>query len=253
MLQVWNTKHFLNPKLVIVVVLVMLSTTLPACNRSSSEAIPSETVAPTPTPTPVNPQALLQESGRIMSELEAFYFSLEHEDGEGTPLAENFFLVRAEGKVIKPDRISVDFSASAGGFAIKSSLISIGSTSYMTNPLNGEWSEVSQEVSPLAFFSPQTGISSIMLQVEQPVLMSSNDRTYTLQGLIPAEALAPLFGVTVQGELVNVELVLDINDLHLLRATLDGKITPFEEDGVVRVIRLSDFNEPLVISAPEIE
>jgi hypothetical protein len=223
-----------------------------ACNRSAPGASPAPeapTPTPTPSPTPLNPQAILEESGLVMAGLDSFRFRMEHEGG-GTPVAQGLVLVRVEGTVVKPDRISAEFGGSLGGFAVKANIISIGPDSYMTNPLNGNWEVVPQEVSPLSFFDPQSGIASIMPLVTQPALVSSNRETHTILGQLKSEDLAFLFGYTLQGADVTAEAVIDAETLHLLRVTLEGLITPGEAEGVVRIIRLSDFDEPFEIEPP---
>ena len=187
-----------------------------------------------------------------MAALDSFSFRLEHEDG-GTPLGDNLTLVSVEGSIVKPDKISIDFNGAAGGFAFTSSLITIGDDSFMTNPINGEWGIVPKEVSSFAFFDPQLGISAIMGKVEQPTLVSANANTYTVSGTLRSEAFVALFGETAQGSPVSIEAVIRVEDLRLTRATLSGLITPNEEEGLVRTIRLSNFDEPVEIVPPQID
>lgn len=227
----------------VVVALVALAAVF-ACNRA-----PEPT--PMPSPTPVNPRELFERSGKVMANLDTFRFRLEHE-GDGTPLAKNLVLIRAEGTVVRPDKISIEFSAITSGFVFKSNLISLGNESYMTNPLNGEWGIVPQEVSSLRLFDPQAGFAAIMSQVTEARLVSRNDATYKLQGKLQAEALAPLFGAVLEGSTVSIEAVIDAERLYLLKATLTGVITPDEPEGVVRVIRISEFNEPVSIEPPDL-
>lgn len=184
-----------------------------------------------------------------MEALKSFHFRLEHDDG-GTPLGENLLLISVEGSIVKPDRISIEFNGSAGGFAFKSSLITIGDDSFMTNPINGEWGSVPKEVSPFAFFDPQQGIAAIMNRVEQPVLVSANENTYIVSGTLRSEAFVALFGTTAQGNPVSIEAVIRVEDLRLTRVTLSGLITPDEEQGLVRTIRLSNFEDTFEIVQP---
>ena len=184
-----------------------------------------------------------------MEDLTSFHFRLEHRTG-ATPLGAGFVIDEAEGEVVKPDKISARFTGSFGGFAIKSGLINLGDSSYMTNPLTGKWERVPPEVSPLGFFNPSRGIGAIMSQVVQPSLLSAKGDAYRLKGRLPAEALASLLGTTVKGSTVAVEFTLEADGLYLLQAIIDGRVTPTEEDGVVRVITLSRFDEPVDIKAP---
>jgi hypothetical protein len=244
--------HLGNKLLFLAILAVILAAH--ACSPQSTptppDAGPASSATPTPSPTPVNPQALLEMSGEAMAELESFHFELAHTSGS-TPLAQSLMLEEAKGDVARPDRLSLSFSGMAGNFAVRGSLITTGDTSYMTNPLNGRWEQVPAGVSPLSFFNPTQGITEMMSQVEQPTLLSDNGSTYRVGGVIAADTLAPLFGTAAGGDAVNVELTLDARNFYLLEAVLDGRITLLEQEGVVRVIRLSRFNEPVSIEPPQ--
>ena len=218
-----------------------------SCGSSATK--PDPTPVGVPAPTPVDPAALLDASGRVMEDLDSFHFRLTHRSGN-TPLSGNFVVDKAEGKVVKPDRISAKFSGSFGGFAINSGLITLGDLSFMTNPLTDKWEIVPPEVSPLGFFDPRRGIAAIMSQVEQPSVVPGSDGAYRVKGKLPAGALRALLGSALRDATVDVVLTLDAEALHLLEAVIDGRVTPAEEDGVVRVITLSRFDEPFVIEPP---
>ena len=204
---------------------------------------------PSPTATPVNPRAILERSGEIMGALESFHFRLTHESG-GTPLGQGLVLREVQGDVVRPDRISLEFSGFVGNFAMRASLIAIGEDSFISNPITGEWEPVPTEVSPLGFFEPTEGVSGIMKQVESPRLISTEDGKYRITGRIASEGLASLFGAVDVGNSIDIDLVIDATSLFLLEARLEGRITTLEEDGVIRIITLSRFNEPVEIESP---
>ena len=226
-----------------------------ACSRSDpaedsgTVSTPTARPLPTPTPTPINPEALLRESGAVMEGLSSFHFQLSHKAG-GTALLPNLIIDEATGDVIKPDKISTDFSGVFSGFAIKSSLVTVGETSFMTNPITGLWESVPRDVSPLGFFDPQQGIASMLAEVRQPTLMKAGKAEYRVRGTLAAEALAPLVGETIAGATVEVDVVIDGRTLYLKEAVFKGRAKAAEPDEVVRVITLSRFNEPLSIEAP---
>ena len=204
---------------------------------------------PTATPTPINPQAILDDCGRAMSELASFRFRIEHDDDGGTPLDQGMTLTEASGSVENPDRLAVDFSGTAGSFAVKGSLIAVGEDVYMTNPLSGEWHAVSSALNPLEFFEPSQGIADILSQVRDATLISHDASEYRIGGKIPASALTPLFGETETQSSVDVTLTIDRANLYLTRARLEGRIPPSEAYGIARTITLSKFNEQLDIAA----
>ena len=152
--------------------------------------------------------------------------------------------------MVSPDSLAIEFAGTLGNFAVRSSLITLGDDSYMTNPLTGAWEQVSREVSPLGFFDPQRGIGSMMAEVRSPVLASMSDGQFEIEGSLAVEALEPLLGSGVKGTSVHVRLTIDAETLFLQRAILDGRATATEPDGVVRTITLSEFNERVTIEPP---
>ena len=211
---------------------------------------PTPTVAPPATPTPIDPGTVLRESGKVMEELASFHFHLGHRSGR-TPLTASLAVKEVQGDVVKPDKMSVRFTGTFGGFAINSKVINIGDTTHMTNPLTGQWETMDKAVSPLGFFDPRRGIASMMSRVDEASLLSAAGETIRLGGRLPAEALARLVGTTVTGTTVTVELAIDARNLYLIEVLLDGRITPTEPDGTVRVITLSRFGEPVAIEPPQ--
>ena len=233
-----------GPKLLVAAAILAAVFGSYACSRSG----PSPTLIPTPTP--VDIQKLLGESGRVMENLQSFHFHLSHRNG-GTVLPSNLVIEEAEGDVIKPDKISTEFSGTFGPFVIKSGLITLGDDSYLTNPLTRRWESVPREVSPLGFFNPRRGIAAMMFQVQGATMLPDGEDVYRIKGSLPAKALAPLLGDTVEDATVTLELSLDAHRLYLLKAIVEGRVTPSEPDGTFREIRLSRFNEPVVIEPPQ--
>ena len=211
----------------------------------------SPTAAPAATPTPINPQAILDDCARVMSELTSFRFRIEHVDDGGTPLAQGMTLTEARGSVVVPDKLDVSFVGTSGNFVVKGSLIAVGEDVYMTNPLTDEWHAVSSALNPLEFFHPSQGVAGILAHVRDAALISHDAVEYRIGGRLPAEALAPLFGETEPQSSVEVTLSVDKARLYLTQARLDGRITPTEADGLARTITLSEFDKPMDISVPD--
>ena len=218
-----------------------------SCGGNST---PEATATPAPTPTPVNVEELLRLAGEATAALQSFHFLLEHNKG-GTPLAPNLTVTEAEGDVASPDGISIEFAGIIGAFAVRSSLITLGDKSYMTNPLTGVWESVPKEVSPLGFFDPKLGIGAMITGVLNPILLSSKKNEFQVGGKLPVDALKPLLGSATQGTTVDAVLTIDADTFFLTKAVLTGRVTAPEPDGVVRTITLSEFNQPMLIVAPE--
>lgn len=230
---------------------VFIAAILVGCAHSPQ---PDPTAVPAPTPTPIDVAGLLARSGEATGALETFRFQLEHNGVGGTPLTESLTVTEADGTVVSPDAVSVEFAGTLGSFAVRSSLITLGDDSYMTNPLTGAWEQVAREVSPLGFFDPQRGIGSMMTEVQTPVLVEKSDDQFVIEGDLPVEALRPLLGGSLmEGNTVDARLTIDSDSLFLQRAVLDGRLTASEPDGVARTITLSEFNEQVTIEPPKQE
>ena len=230
---------------------LMLTLLSSACSDAAQP--PTPTLAPptlTPTPTPINPQSIVDESAATMAALNSFRFALTHND-DGTPLALGMLLTDASGTVGVPDRVALDFNGvSAGRFAVNGSVIAVGEDVYMTNPLTGDWHQLGGDASPLNFFNPAQGIADIMAQMRDATLVSHDAAAYRIDGMLPADALASLFGAAADESVVRAALTIDKPSLHLSKAVLDGRITPNEADGLARTITLFDFNRPVDIAPP---
>ena len=207
-------------------------------------------VEPTPTPVPLSVDEILRRSGEALGALGTFHFTLDHNKGGGTPISESVVVTEVEGDVVSPDSISITFAGTFGRFAVKSSIVTIGNDSYMTNPVTGVWEQVSTGVSPLGFFDPQEGIGSMMTQLRDAILVSRTPEEYRIDGTLAVEALRPLLGTVSGSSDVDVELTIDSGTLLLEKAVIEGRVTATEPDGVVRTITLSGFDEPITISPP---
>ena len=243
---------FLFLSMVVFILLVIAGCSESRSSPSEPAAAPPPTSTPVPTPTPINVDDLLRRSGEATSQLDTFHFRLEHNDDGSTPFSDTLDITEAEGDVISPDSVSISFSGKfSGRFAMRASLITIGDESYMTNPLSGNWEDVAAEVSPLGFFDPQRGIGAMMTDLRNPALVSKSDNEFRIVGDLDVVALRPLLGDAAQGGTVRVEVTLDKDTLYMKKAVIEGRATANEPDGVVRTITMSQFNEPISISAPD--
>lgn len=188
-----------------------------------------------------------------MQSLRTFNFRLYHDVGS-LNITPGLSVSRANGKVVNPDKLSVEFSVRLGdGLAIESEVVTIGSQTYMTNPFSGKWEASDSNVSPVGFFSPTRGISEMMSQIQEASVddPSQSDGVYAMKGKIHSEALASLLGQTLTGAVVDVELKVDVLSGYLLEARFVGAVTPSDVENAERVIVLSFFNEDIVIEAPD--
>jgi hypothetical protein len=75
-------------------------------------------------------------------------------------------------------------------------------------------------------------------------------RVYHLSGAVPAAAIVDMIGGQAVVELVGGELWVGADDFLVRQVRLQGAIAPAEKASVVRVLKLSRFNEPVTIEPP---
>ena len=178
-----------------------------------------------------------------MGSLNTFNFRLYHDVGS-LEILQGLLIDRVSGKVVNPDRLSMEFVGSfGGGYSIKSEVITVGDQTYMTNPLTGNWEASDASISPVGFFSPTQDASFIDA--------GSEEGTYRIRGALPTTALSPLVGTTLTDRTVDIELKIDSMTDHLLEVRFKGAVTPSDVEDAERVIILSFFNEDVVIEPPE--
>jgi hypothetical protein len=194
---------------------------------------------------------VLARSGEVMANLGTFHFQMVHEVGS-TAFLPGLNVEDTFGDVQPPDRLYAEFSGLFGNIPIHAKLIAIGDANYMTNPLNGEWQKIDANVSPIQFFNPKEGISSVLDEVTGAVFVESGRDQYKLTGKVPASSLEALLGATVKEGVVDLEVEIDAHTLHLTLARFTGQVAPSDGPDTVRVVTLSKFDEPVNIEAPDI-
>ena len=218
---------------------------LAACGISDPVA------TPVPTAELLSEAEVLGRSADLMSDLETFHFEMTHEVGT-TAFLPGLDVEETTGDVQPPDRLYAEFSGLFGNIPINAKLIAIGKVNYMTNPLTGEWLEIDANVSPIEFFNPKEGISSVIAEVNEAVFYGSDPDVYRIAGNVPASSLRALLGTTLDDGVVGIEMEIDAETFYLSQAKFIGPVTPSDDPDTVRIVKLSRFNEPVTIEAPDI-
>ena len=79
-------------------------------------------------------------------------------------------LKRAEGDLLRPDRVRAIIKVSSFGFVSEVAVLGLGDEQYVTNPLNQQWEKLPPGqgwiFDPTLIFDPQHGIKSILNQAD---------------------------------------------------------------------------------------
>ena len=214
-----------------------------ACSSGSS----SPTDAPLPTA-----QETLDEVRAVMDGVTQFEFELTHPNGK-TTLDGGLSLRRAEGTVIVPRRLKLSAEADLGRIFVKVDAIVIEGETWMTNPLTGNWSEIAPSDSPFSFLDPVTLVSNVVDQTHDPYYPDDGGRVgknIVFEGQLPSEALKPLVGEVLPGQVLTAKLSVDSETYLLKTAELRGVLQDGDAEDFVRLIRFSGFDADLVIEPP---
>ncbi len=194
----------------------------------------------------------LANSRVAMAEVPQFEFELTHPEGK-TSLDGGLELRRADGAVISPSRLKVNAEADFEQFFVRVNAVVIDGETWMTNPLTGNWAVIAPEDSPFSFLDPVRLVTNVLAQTTDPVYPdagATSNGQIVLNGKVPSEALQPLVGTVLPGELLDVTLRLDPETFLLSSARLNGRLQPEDQSDFVRLIELSGFDSELVIEPP---
>ena len=213
--------------------------------------VPTPTLVPTPTPEPIRAPEVIANAASAMGQVSSFRFRLTHPAGS-TELLGGLALERADGAVVTPDQLSVEADAYLGTLFVGVEGVVIGDQHFITNPLSGEWSEVSPEDSPLSFLNPAALIANILGLVREADYASlpKPGEDLVIEAVVSSYALSPLVGDVIEGVDVDLVLTFDPASFVLKSARISGLLQEPDEPDAVRLVELTDFNSEIEIVPP---
>ena len=216
-------------------------------------ATPISTTTPQPT---LDPRGSLRQAAARLLGLNSVAFTLEHQKGTTTILP-GLEMSKAEGVVDIPNDFSLTVEAELTLIQsyVEISMVVIEQQAYMTDPLSGEWREVSLQLVPVNFTNLGETLADIVEAVDTPVLIGTerlNGRdTHRIRGKILSQDLSGL----VPNAGTDFEVVLDVwleqSNGMLLQALISGKVVPTDIPDALRLLTLDDFDVPVDIKRPE--
>jgi hypothetical protein len=185
--------------------------------------------------------------------VKSFHFRLEHENGlSSIPL--DLKLRTAEGDVQVPGRIQAKLDAEAGGALLRVEVIGIEDKAWMTNPFSREWQELPKGTTISAIFDPAGGIQAVARSLQDVsvdgVENVGGSDTYLLEGKVDSGVLKAAAPIAEPGLTVTVKLWVDVEDYTIRQVRLEGPFAPGEPANIVRILHLSNFDEPVSIEPP---
>jgi hypothetical protein len=221
--------------------LVIVTATLLGCGGSQTTAS-------------LSAAEIISQSSAQMQALNAYHFVLD-QTGGGTPIGMGVEMKKAEGDIVRPDKLKTTITGTAMGISVSVQIISVGGVLKMTNPLNGKWETPPASFNVLSLFDPNTGIAAILKGLTGAAKLEDAQAggvpCYHLSGSIKSEDLKAITGSAAQGTAIVAEIWIGRNDFLIRDVKLTGQITETEVAGIVRTLSLSNFNAPVTIDLPQ--
>ncbi len=197
-------------------------------------------------------QELIVRAASATGAEKRFHFVFDEQNGPTS--TSGVHLVFAEGDVVVPDRVKADVSGTFQGLPLRSRIVVAGGKTYLENPFNGSWGEVSINTNPVAFFDPAKGVLAVIKAATELEVVGSEKvdgvDAYHLQGKTTVGSITPLLGNPPGARLVDLELWVDKETGRLLRLRLSGEVEDGDPAEAVRTIELSRFDVVVPIVAP---
>lgn len=200
------------------------------------------------------PGDILRSSAEALDRANSFHFLLEHENGT-TPIFFDLQMDRAEGDILRPDRMQAEVTARLRGVTARSKVIAIGDQAWMTNPFTQGFQPLPTGTSVRQLFDPGTGVRRIVEAMQDPRL-TENERIdgvdcYVIEGRMDSADLRAVAPIAESGLTVKVRVHVGKDDRLPRRVRLDGPLAQSEQPTIARKVSLSRFNEQMSIEPPQ--
>jgi lipoprotein LprG len=196
---------------------------------------------------------LVAESVTKTSAVKSFHLVIDVENA--APSEDGLNLKFVDGDVLVPDRMKAKVGGTFAGISISTDLIVVGDAYYLKAPFGGGWQRIVVETLPAAFFDPEKGILAVIQGASDLEPAGSEEvggvDCDRVTGTVQADDLKPLLNTAEGTQDVGMELWIGKDDKLLRRLELTGPISPDEDEGALRRVELSQFDEPVRVVAPE--
>lgn len=239
-------------------IFISLSVLAFALNACSSDPEPTPTPqptavvqpSPTPTPVPLEPDEVKANAIDALVDAGSIWFLLEHENGFTEALG-GLELTRVEGAITETG-MSITAEANLGRIYIEVEAILMGTSTWLTNPLTGEWELLPNEENPIGFLQPIAAVRGVLEGLTSAEFIEPPEpgADYLLTSPLKAEALKSLLGEIIPDGIGVAEVVMDHETFEMKSARITGALQIRDSDRTVRILEMSRYGEKFVIEQP---
>ncbi len=195
---------------------------------------------------------VLRQAAEALEAAESFHVRVEHENGS-TQIISGLAMTQAEGDYAGLDRVRLEITARAFGTNIASGVVILPDAQYLKNPINGRWME--QDIDLSQVFDPSAGVSALMRGVTGAEAVRSEQirgtEAYVIEASIDSGELRSIVSNAEAGQQVQARVWVGVEDSRPYRAEIIGVVAPGDAANTVRRVDLSNFDQPVEITAPE--
>lgn len=164
----------------------------------------------------------------------------------------------ADGDVLMPDRVKAQANVLLSGQVVTINLVSIGGTQYITDPITGQWRVVTGVLNASTLTNPNTGILSLaskLTSLSTPVQDTVNGvPCWRVNGQLPVSSLTFLTGGGVPaGTMLATSVCAGVADGLPYQLSVTGQAAKSDTAQTVRTFNISNYNENVTITAPQIQ
>ena len=229
---------------------ILVAVLLVAAGCDDDSAAPTTTTTTTTTLAPTA-EELLADTAVTMETVDTLRYDIQLTGAPVTLLGVE--MRGAQGQYAAPASSQAVLQAAIGGLTIELGTIAIGETSWLTNPLSGEWDEYtgSRAFNPAIIFDPELGWRPLLTtDITEPRLLESTDEVFRVAGTTAPGRVEVLTAGLVDAQ--PVDLVLEIDRATGVVTRMDFA-TQGEEGETMWALQLSDFGSEVSISPPEVD
>ena len=206
--------------------------------------------SPTPTPVPLEPDEVIQNAINSLVEAGSIWFVLEHENGFTEALG-GLELTRVEGAITETG-MSIKAEANLGRIYIEVDAILIGTSTWLTNPLTGEWELLPDEENPIGFLQPIAAVRGVLEGLTEAEYITKPEPgvDYQMKSPLRAEALKSLLGEIIPEGVGIADVEMDHETFQMKSARITGALQVRDTDETVRILQMSRYGEEFIIEPP---
>lgn len=222
--------------------LLVLLLLLAACgggNSSSNSGVPDA-------------HQLITKAQAAIQKVTAYHFNLKAVNiGANAALP----ISSADGDIKVPDRLKAIANALFAGNNVQVQLIAIGGKQYIN--VFGGWQTTTGLLDPRTLSDPQTGVAAILGHIQNPGTSTDSNvggrSCWNIKGKLDPTYLSGITGGGAPaGQLDDVSACIGKSDNLLYQIIINGVATQGDTAKTVRTFTLSNFNEQIVIEAPNV-